>query len=154
MQLLRGKQGVTRVGLVLIIILSVLCCSKKTPTSPNHEKSELATITGMLILPAEANGKTFAVVVDSDTNNTNGFVRVIMGTCGTGDRVPYEITDVPAGIYFLYAVVWVVSEPLNPPATGDFVGFYGTENAIPPAPNVTIPTSGQVTLDITLMVLP
>jgi hypothetical protein len=132
-----------------------LSCSKESPTSPGKkEKTEGATVAGTLQLPAEAPGKTFAVVIDDDTNSANGFVKVITGTCGSGTRISYQITEVPAGTYYLYAVVWVVSSPLTTPRSGDFVGFYGVQAGIPSAPNATVPTSGRVTFDIQLIVMP
>jgi hypothetical protein len=132
----------------------VLASCGKNSTSPKEEQQSSPNVVGTLSLPAEANGKSFAVVVDSDTSNANGFVKVATGTCGPGTKVSYEMKDVPAGTFFVYAVVWVVSTPLTPPKSGDYVGFYGTQGTIPAAPNATVPATGQMTFDITLVVLP
>lgn len=132
----------------------VLVSCGKNSTSPTTGKEVSPNVVGTLLLPAEATGKWYAVAVDSDTSSANGFVKVVTGTCGAGVRVPYEMKDVPAGTYYVYAVVWVVGTPLSTPKTGDYVGFYGTQGSIPPAPNATVPSSGKVTFDITLMVRP
>jgi hypothetical protein len=55
-----------------------------------------ATVTGMLTLPAEANGREYIVIVDTDTDGDNGFVASTIDTCGTGLTVDYSISAVPA----------------------------------------------------------
>ncbi|MDZ7295187.1 MAG: hypothetical protein ONB14_07215 [candidate division KSB1 bacterium] len=140
--------------LVLLGSLLTLVACGKNSTEPQAEKDVGVNVTGTLTLPAEAPGKWYAVAVDSDTSSANGFAKVITGTCGTGLRVTYEMKDVPAGTYYVYAVVWVVSTPLSAPTSGDYVGFYGTQGTIPSAPNASVPSSGRVTFDITLVVLP
>lgn len=137
----------------LCAVLILASCGKNS-TAPKEDEQRSPNVVGTLSLPADANGKSFAVVVDSDTSNANGFVKVTTGTCGPGTKVTYEMKDVPAGTFFVYAVVWVVSTPLTPPRSGDYVGFYGTQGTIPSAPNATVPATGQVTFDITLIVRP
>ncbi len=137
----------------LSMLFAFAGCGKNS-TAPPKEKEAIPNVVGTLTLPAEAPGKWYAVAMDSDTSSANGFVKVVTGTCGSGVKVPYEMKDVPAGTYYLYGVVWVVSAPLTTPTSGDYVGFYGTQGTIPAAPNATVPQSGQVTLDITLVIRP
>ncbi|MGD9214068.1 MAG: hypothetical protein PVJ84_04610, partial [Desulfobacteraceae bacterium] len=108
-----------------------------------------ATITGMLTLPAEANGREYMVIVDTDTDGDNGFVASTIDTCGTGLTVDYSINAVPAGTYYIYALVLVVSETA-PPQDGDYIGFYGTGIDPPAVPNAFVPLTGTVAFDITL----
>lgn len=142
---------------VFAVALALLCgtsCDRESTTAPKREEPRKATIVGTLSLPEAVPGKTFAVVVDNDTTSANGFVRVATGLCGSAREVPYRIEDVPAGTYFLYAVVWVVSPPLTSPRSGDFVGFYGTSGTFPPEPNARVPASGEVVLNIVLIRYP
>ncbi|MGQ9559344.1 MAG: hypothetical protein ACUVTG_03235 [Candidatus Oleimicrobiaceae bacterium] len=133
-------------------LLNLSSCGKDA-SSPTKQEP-LPNVVGTLTLPSEANGKSFAVVVDEDTTTANGFVKVTTGTCGAGTQVSYQIQGVPAGVYYVYAVVWVVSTPLTPPTSGDYVGYYGTQGTIPAAPNATVPREGTATFDITLIVMP
>lgn len=147
-----------RYGQVLVVsaglVACVVTCGGDSTTDPNDNESRGATLVGTVTLPSPAEGKTYAVAVDEDVRSDNGFVRVITGVCGAGTGVSYEIPEVASGTYFVYAVVWVVSPPLAVPASGDFVGFYGTVGGIPAEPNAFVPSSGRVTFDITAMVLP
>ncbi len=112
-----------------------------------------ATVVGTLTLPAAAAGRPYAVLVDNDTNGDNGSVREVSGTCGSGTEQAYAITNVPAGTYYVYAAVGVVSNLTQGPQTGDYYGFYGTGGSVPGSPNATVPSSGTETLDITLVVM-
>jgi hypothetical protein len=108
-----------------------------------------ATVTGMLTLPAEANGREYIVIVDTDTDGDNGFVASTIDTCGTGLTVDYSISAVPAGTYYIYACVFVVSDTA-PPQDGDYIGFYGTGIDPPAVRNAFVPLTGTVAFDITL----
>jgi len=151
---MRTRLDINRIAIVcaLFAVFALGSCGKKT--APTEDQEPEPNVVGTLTLPGEANGKSFAVVVDSDTSSANGFVKVVTGTCGAGTKVSYEMKQVPAGTYYVYAVVWVVSTPLTPPKSGDYVGFYGTQGTIPTAPNAIVPSQGTVTLDIPLIVLP
>jgi hypothetical protein len=111
------------------------------------------TVVGTLTLPAAAAGRPYAVLVDNDANGDNGAVREVSGTCGTGTEQAYTISNVPAGTYYVYAVVGVVSDLAQGPETGDYYGFYGTGGSVPGSPNATVPSAGTVTLDINLVVM-
>ncbi len=114
--------------------------------------SENATVIGTLFLPAEANGKEYVVIVDNDTDGDNGWIAATVGTCGSGTTVSYSINDVPAGTYYVYAVVRIVSDHDSSALPGDYIGFYGTGSDPPAQANAVVPSSGTVILDITLSI--
>jgi len=108
-----------------------------------------ATVEGKLILPEPAPGREYGVLVDQDFNGDNGFVKYCLGICGSDTAVSYTISDVPAGTYYIYAVVRIVSYSGNPPEVGDYMGIYGgTIDEYPSEPNAVVPASGTVTFDI------
>ncbi len=132
------------------LLLTLGACDK----NPASEEKPPATITGTLILPAPAEGKTFIVAVDDNSDAEDGFTKVKVGTCGDDTTQTYTIEDVSSGTYYLYAVVWVVSDTYATPESGDFVGYYGMSGAIPEEPNAVVPETGTVQFDITLLILP
>ncbi len=112
-----------------------------------------ATVVGTLTLPAAAADRPYAVLVDNDTDGDNGTIRAVFGTCGSGTEQAYTINNVPAGTYYVYAAVGVVSNLQQGPQPGDYYGYYGTGGSAPGSPNATVPSSGTETLDITLVVM-
>ncbi len=112
--------------------------------------AEAGTINGDLLLPADANGKEYVVLVDNDTDGDNGFITATVGTCGSGTTVSYSILNVPSGTYYVYAVVRIVSAPDSSPLPGDYIGFYGTGSGPPAQANADVPSTGTVIFDITL----
>jgi len=132
------------IGLALII-----SCGDDSPTA-----SSGATVSGTLSLPADASGQTYYVLIDNDVDGGNGFVKAATNTCGSGTTIHYSISDVPAGTYYVYAVVFIVGDPQDEPQAGDFIGIYGTTLSGPlPAPNAQVPSSGSVTFNITLEIM-
>lgn len=108
-----------------------------------------ATVEGKLILPEPTPGREYWVLVDQDHDGDNGFVEYCVGTCGSDTEISYGISDVPAGTYYIYAGVRIVSSWGNPPEVGDYVGVYGGKVAeYPNEPNAVVPASGTVTFDI------
>ncbi len=108
-----------------------------------------ATVEGKLILPEPAPGREYWVLVDQDFNGDNGFVKYCGGICGSDTAVSYTISDVPAGTYYIYAGVRIVSYFGNPPEVGDYLGIYGgTIDEYPSEPKAVVPASGTVTFDI------
>lgn len=138
--------------LLLSIVIIGSDCNKKSPT----EEDGFATVTGTLTLPAEANGRGWVVIFDTDLDpEENNFVSSDTGTCGSGTSVNYSIADVPEGTYYLYAAVFVVSDGSQGPQSGDYVGVFGGTLFNPPTlPNAVVPSSGTVSFDITLSVMP
>jgi len=105
-----------------------------------------ATVEGKLILPEPAPGREYWVLVDHDVN---GFVRYRDGICGSDTVVSYTINNVPAGTYYIYAGVRIVSYSGSPPEVGDYLGIYGgTIDEYPNEPNSVVPASGTVTFDV------
>ena len=108
-----------------------------------------ATVEGKLILPEPAPGIQYWVIVDQDGDGGNGYVRYCLGICGSDTEISYAISDVPAGTYYIYAGVRIVSSSRNPPEVGDYLGIYGgTIDEYPSEPNAVVPASGTVTFDI------
>jgi hypothetical protein len=109
------------------------------------------TVSGTLTYPAPADGKSWAVVADTDMDGDNGNVTYSLGTCGTGNSCDYTISSVPPGKYYVYAVVRVVSGLDDAPQSGDYLGVYGgTFSNPPPSANVTVESGGAVSCNITL----
>ena len=111
------------------------------------------TVVGTLTLPAAAAGRPYAVLVDNDKNGDNGTIGEASGTCGSDTEQAYTINNVPAGTYYVYAAVGVVSNLQQGPQSGDYYGFYGTGGSVPGSPNATVPSSGTETFNITLVVM-
>jgi len=120
-----------------------------------NEPTQLVTVEGTLTLPTEAAGKLYGVLIDTDFDGDNGSNYMGTGVCGAGTEVIYSVKEVAVGTYYLYAVVFVVSELTGGPGTGDFIGIYGGTLTNPPiTPNAEITSSGTVSFDITLSVMP
>lgn len=106
-------------------------------------------VRGLLTFPATALGKTFWVAVDTDQNGGNGQVAVGGGKCSSGLYACYLINNVPAGTYYIYAVVNMNELP-SAPVSGDFMGWYDVN---PPAPSAAV-NSNNGSFPITLTVTP
>ncbi len=110
-----------------------------------------ATVEGKLILPEPAPGIQYWVIVDQDGDGGNGYVRYCLGICGSDTEISYAISNVPAGTYYIYGGVRIVSSHNNPPEAGDYMGVYGgTIVEYPNEPNAVVPAFGTVTFDIIL----
>ena len=92
------------------------------------------------------------VLVDTDIDGDNGYVRATTGICGSSKTIAYEVQDVPKGTYYIYAVVRIVSAIDSPPEYGDYIGFYGTGSMPPAAPNASITGKEAESFEITLTV--
>ncbi|MFC2088296.1 LamG domain-containing protein [Calditrichota bacterium] len=133
---------------IFFILVSILGNS----CSENSTESKSGTAQGTLSLPFEAAGKMWGVLIDTDLDGDNGYTKLVTGTCGSGTNIPYSISGVPTGTYFIYAVVFVVSDGSQGPQAGDLYGIYGGEfpNNMPTNPNAKISTGTQ-TFDIDLV---
>lgn len=58
--------------LALLGFQNFMACSD----DDNPTESQKATVTGTLTLPAEATGKTWAVIFDNDVDGDNGFAKL------------------------------------------------------------------------------
>ena len=139
----------TYILLSLIIFSGIFSCSDDNVTKVSN-----LTIEGTLNLPFEANGKTWGVLIDNDLDGGNGYIKIGMGTCGTGTNISYSIDDIPKGIYYVYAFIFIVSDGSQGPQIGDLIGVYGGQypNNKPAAPNANISSSNQI-FDIDLFVM-
>jgi uncharacterized protein (DUF2141 family) len=106
-------------------------------------------VTGTLSLPQDLTGKTFYVAV---TGSVDGNMTPIATDVGvvSGTSATYTIRKVPAGTYYVFAIVYDGTPGSSDPSAGDYIGFYG--GLPPPAtPNLTVPASGTKSgIDITL----
>jgi len=141
------------IAFALFLIFLYQGCGKDD--SPVNGGTGSTTVKGTLTLPAAADGKTLFVAIDYDRNGDNGFNYSGTGTCGAGTTENYSISNVVADNYYIYAVVFVVGNPSQGPQSGDYLGFYGGTISNPPnSPNASVPSSGTVTFDINLEVMP
>jgi len=132
----------------LIIFSGIISCSDNKITNGSN-----VTISGVLHLPFDANGKTWAVLIDNDLDGGNGYVRLGTGTCGSGTNISYSVNDVPQGNYYIYSIVYIVGSGNQEPQTGDLIGGYeGNQYNFPPTPNANISSNNQ-NFDIDLYVL-
>ncbi len=104
-----------------------------------------ATVNGTVTLAADATGKPYSVIIDADYNGGNGYLEIANGTV-SGSSIPYSITDVDAGVYYIYCLVDV--DGSGAPSENDYFGYYGgTGIAYPAAPNCVIAFTGTVTFN-------
>ncbi|MCJ7714132.1 hypothetical protein MUO66_06715 [Candidatus Bathyarchaeota archaeon] len=141
--------------IILALFLIFLYHGCGEDDSPVNGENGSTTVTGTLTLPAAAASKTFFVAIDYDRNGDNGFKYSVTGTCGAETTENYTISNVAAGNYYIYAVVFVSGDISQGPQSGDYLGFYGGTISNPPnSPNASVPASGTVTFDINLEVMP
>ena len=147
---------------VFISLLGILCSALLvsiylTGCSSSSEPAQVekVTISGVLNLPAAASGKTWVVMIDNDMDGDNGSTAMSFGVCGSGTTVSYQIQNIPAGTYYIYSVVFVVSDGEGAPVAGDYIGIYGGDFPfdIPTQPNATVNASHKE-FDIDLVVMP
>lgn len=133
-------------GLIFVLCFSVLAlilvfgCSKTNPTEPDAQSTptNTATVTavptstpaaspnlsGTITFLAEAIGKQFAVVADTDSNTANGNTAVLYGTA---DALTEDYAfELPAGNYYVYAFVDMNGSGLTGPGGFDYVGSYNS----------------------------
>jgi uncharacterized protein (DUF2141 family) len=111
------------------------------------------TVTGTLTLPTDLTGKTFLVVVNDTSTSSSQPIATDVGTV-TGTSATYTIHKVPAGTYYIIAIVYNGTPGATGPTTGDYIGFFG---GFPPVaePNVVVPASGTKSgVDISLIAFP
>ena len=146
-----SPRQILAVIITLIVILLIMSSCSSSTESPTEER---VTIMGTLNLPASASGKQWAVLVDNDTDGDNSTVGMNFGVCGSGTTVGYNIPNIPVGTYYIYAVVFVVSDGSGEPQPGDYVGIYDGSFPldIPTAPNATVSASNrEFDIDLTIM---
>ena len=133
----------------LLIFSALMSCGDDDVTGTSG-----VTVRGTLNLPFAAAGKTWAILIDNDMDGGNGYVKLGMGTCGAGTEISYTVGDVPKGMYYIYAVVFIVGDYEQGPQMGDLLGIYGGQipDDMPTSPNASV-GSGTQTFDIDLFVI-
>jgi hypothetical protein len=117
------------------------------PYSADQIGTGSTTVTGTITLPTSVVDKPYYVIIDTNTNGGDGYVAADAGVV-TGDTINYTLQGVPAGTYFVYAVVYNAPPGNNGPQGGDYLGFYGNSTS---SANVTVPATGTVPgIDVTL----
>jgi hypothetical protein len=141
------------IAALLLGLLGIAGCGDDDKgTDSNTTK---ATINGTVTLPAAASGKTIFVILDNDIDGGNGVFREAADTCTGAIQYEYSFANVTAGTYFVYAGVYVSGETSGEPQPGDYLGIYGGTLEAPPAEaNAVVPSTGTVTFDIDLEVVP
>ncbi|MHC4670531.1 MAG: hypothetical protein ACYTFD_19275 [Planctomycetota bacterium] len=147
---MRRQEWLARVLLVFgVMTLLTGCGGGETAVAAQAN----ATVTGSLNLPAEASGRVCYVVIDDDLD-AQQVVGLATTSLGPGTSFDFSFSGVPAGTYYVYAFVHVVSDPGEALVAGDFLGFHGGTLSDPPTgPNAVVPASGTVSFVINLEVL-
>lgn len=152
-----------------VVLFVIFGCSKsESPTKPTTQTAtpivtQVPTstavptanvnISGTLYLPFVANGKQYKVVVDNDTNISNGVEAELIGVCGSSTAIDYSMA-VTAGTYYVYAFVDVNNSGLISAGGLDYYGIYGGEpgtQVLTPATLVNI-NLAQLPITVTLNV--
>lgn len=129
-----------------VFILMIACSGDESV----NNNDGFATVSGTITYPANASGKSYYVLIDGDMNGDNGYEAMCHGTCASGWSVDYSIDNVPHGIYYIYAIVRIVSSD-GPPQDGDYFGIFGGTLSNPPTlPNAYVLSGGFAKFNITL----
>jgi uncharacterized protein (DUF2141 family) len=121
-----------------------------TPTcSPTITNTAVANINGTITMPGVTT-EDFAVIL-FDASKSFASAQILAGSFTASATASYN-GYVPAGDYYVLAVVYTSGGPFGPPAINDHIGISGYAwPAWPSSPNITVPPagSGSVTADIT-----
>ena len=124
--------------------------SETTPAAPPYSATQAeTTVTGTATLPGISMGSPYQVVLDTDSDMSNGWLLEETGIVGPDSLLSYTLTSVPEGTYYLYALVDRDSSG-GSATDGDYFGFYGSPSTPPALANAYVPPSGTVTLDFVL----
>ena len=122
-------RALSLVLLSAIVALTMSACGGDSSSSPTVTHTH--TVSGTITLPASADGKTYMVGVTTDIDS--GPVAFYQGVIsGTGMTVDYSISGVPAGTYYVMAVVYQTGSGPDP-VDGDYFGTYGWAGGSDPA---------------------
>jgi hypothetical protein len=115
------------------------------------------TITGTITINAydhSTDSKPYVVIVDDDDDPGNGYTAYTEGTFPVGDSQTFTFQNVPAGTYYVLAVIYVTGTE-GPPKANDFFGvngglfLLGCSN-FPPVANVLVTGATETQADITV----
>ncbi len=134
------------------VILSVLLAG----CMPSVPVDLTITVSGFLMLPAQAAGKKFVVCFDQDRNPFNGVSKKVEGTCIAGLAVPYEAVLSTARNYYIYAYVEndnaFNAADMKYVSDGDYFGLYGAAYPNWPASaNASVQDKKDQVFDINLV---
>jgi hypothetical protein len=113
-----------------------------------------STVSGNLSLPVNVTSEPYFVAIDNDFDGGNGVLYSEEGTTpgAPTNTIPYSISGVASGTYYVYAVVWVTGDGNDGPTDGDYVGIDGgsLSGGLPGAPTVTITEPDPKTVNLTM----
>ncbi len=142
------KKGIiTILCFFILAVFFVFGCTKTNPTEPDPQPQPSITptvtplptstpavspnLSGTVTFPADAVGKQFAVVVDTDTNTANGNTAVFYGTINSVNE-DYAF-EVAAGTYYIYAFVDMNGSGLfDGPGGFDYFGAWNSWSSTMP----------------------
>jgi len=160
-----------RVGLLLVCV-SAACGGGSGgggsgPTDGGS--SSEGSVEGTIALPADVTDVCAMIALDTDTTGSNGVALrddgspIAIRPLASGGSLDFELSDVPAGSYFLWGYVDTDASVSSPPddceiaggpATGDFLGWYDGGLAEPAVANVEVPHAADAVFDFPLGVFP
>jgi len=102
-----------------------------------------------MTVPSDAIGKSYAIIVDNDTNTANGRVAQIIGVAAS-TSLAYAF-EVASGTYYVYGYVDMNNSGMTGPGGSDYIGQYNSWGAVvPPVTGVDFMCNDR--LDITVKV--
>lgn len=140
--------------LLVVFTLTFALFSCDTANSPVEKPKNPGTVSGTVTIPSSVTNRAWAVLIDSDKDDTNGHIATDGGLV-TGTSFSYSFSDIAPGNYFVYAVVWTTSDDgSTPPDTGDYYGIYNPSGSGSPATaNVTVASDANTTCNFNVAVL-
>jgi hypothetical protein len=141
--------------LLPLCLLTLACREQDRPAAGATDASSGATVVGTITLPSATTGKPYSVRILGMAGAPSATpVGEASGTTAGATTLQYTIADVPAGSYFVLAFVDIDSSGGQSSTPGDQAGWFGhTGDGNPPAsPNATVPASGMVRFDFSLVV--
>lgn len=113
-----------------------------------NKQGPSAAINGTVTGVPYVAGKSYAVIADNDTDLTNGFVKYTYSSTDDTGAINYSITDVPAGTFYVYCIVYNTYNGSYPVSaiTGDYTGYYVN--------SVTVPEKGAVSCNFVVSEIP
>jgi len=114
------KKQIRLLSLLAIAAAAVIFLGCENAAAADDAKK--ATVSGTVTLPASVVDVDYIVIVDTDMDGGNGFTGSATGTV-TGTTFDYSIADIPAGDYYIYAVVYASGgDAGGEPVDGDYFG--------------------------------
>ena len=128
--------------------------SSAAPADGGGDTGATPRVSGTLTLPAASPGKPWSVkLFTMDGRTTLTATAETSGTTPDGTALPYAISTVPAGTYFILGFVDVDMSGGTSSTPGDFAAWYGHtgDGNPPPTANAVVPATGSVMFDFTLV---